>query len=49
MPKDNNAFDFETISDVILHLKYSAREGGEPECVSACKIDPLMGVIGVQN
>jgi len=30
MPKDNNAFDFETISDVILHLKYTARDGGEP-------------------
>jgi hypothetical protein len=30
MPKENNAFDFETISDVILHLKYTAREGGEP-------------------
>lgn len=30
MPKDNNAFDFETISDVIFHLKYTAREGGEP-------------------
>jgi hypothetical protein len=30
MPKDNNAFDFETISDVILHLKYTAREGGDP-------------------
>lgn len=30
MPKENNAFDFETISDVILHLRYTAREGGEP-------------------
>ena len=30
MPKENNAFDFETISDVILHLKYTAREGGDP-------------------
>ena len=30
MPKDNNAFDFETISDVILHLRYTARGGGQP-------------------
>lgn len=30
MPPENNAFDFETISDVILHLKYTAREGGDP-------------------
>jgi Tc toxin complex TcA C-terminal TcB-binding domain len=29
MPKANNAFDFETISDVILHFKYTAREGGD--------------------
>jgi Tc toxin complex TcA C-terminal TcB-binding domain/Neuraminidase-like domain len=30
MPQENNAFDFETISDAILHLKYTAREGGDP-------------------
>jgi hypothetical protein len=29
MPKDCNAFDFDTISDVILKLNYTAREGGE--------------------
>jgi hypothetical protein len=29
MPKDCNAFDFSTLTDVILHLKYTAREGGE--------------------
>jgi hypothetical protein len=28
MPKDCNAFDFDTISDVILRLSYTAREGG---------------------
>jgi len=28
LPKDCNAFDFETISDVILNLKYTARDGG---------------------
>ena len=29
MPKDCNAFDFDTISDVILKLNYTAREGGK--------------------
>jgi hypothetical protein len=29
LPLDSNAFDFETISDVILKLDYTAREGGE--------------------
>ena len=30
MPKDNNAFDFETITDVVLNLLYTARDGGDP-------------------
>ena len=29
LPKDCNAFDFSTISDVIIKLNYTAREGGE--------------------
>src|SRR5580704_14590754 len=29
MPKENNGFDFETISDVILHMRYTARDGGD--------------------
>jgi len=29
LPKENNAFDFETISDVIMTLNYTAREGGD--------------------
>jgi hypothetical protein len=28
MPRDCNAFEFDTISDVIFNLKYTAREGG---------------------
>ena len=28
MPKECNAFDFNTIADVVLHLKYTARDGG---------------------
>jgi peptidoglycan hydrolase-like protein with peptidoglycan-binding domain len=29
MPQDCNAFDFDSISDVIIKLNYTAREGGE--------------------
>jgi len=29
LPKDSNAFDFDTLTDVVLHVKYNAREGGE--------------------
>lgn len=29
MPQDTNAFDFETISDVVLNLSYTARDGGQ--------------------
>jgi len=25
MPKDTNSFDFNTIQDVVIHLKYSAK------------------------
>lgn len=28
LPMDTNAFDFDTISDVVLHLRYMARDGG---------------------
>jgi|GEM_PF-1136623 len=37
MPKDCNAFDFDTISDVIIKLNYTAREGGELLKASAKK------------
>jgi hypothetical protein len=29
LPQENNQFDVDTLSDVILHLNYTAREGGE--------------------
>ncbi len=29
LPRDNNRFDIETMSDVVMHLNYTAREGGE--------------------
>lgn len=30
LPKDFRQFDYDTISDVILHIRYTAREGGDP-------------------
>ena len=35
LPKENNAFDFDTISDVILKLNYTARDGGNILCSAA--------------
>lgn len=29
MPRESNRFDFNTISDVVVHLKYTARDAGE--------------------
>jgi hypothetical protein len=29
LPPENNYFDMDTLSDVVLHLNYTAREGGE--------------------
>ena len=29
LPPENNFFDFDTVSDVVLHLNYTAREGGD--------------------
>jgi len=37
MPKDCNAFDFGTISDVIINLNYTAREGGKALGIEARK------------
>ena len=30
LPPDTNQFDLDSISDVVFHLKYTARDGGEP-------------------
>jgi hypothetical protein len=32
LPKECNAFDFDTLSDVIIRLNYTAREGGKLLC-----------------
>ncbi|EOD63596.1 neuraminidase-like domain-containing protein [Amycolatopsis vancoresmycina] len=29
LPPENNRFDFDTLADVVLHLNYTAREGGD--------------------
>lgn len=29
LPPDNNVFDFDSLSDIVLHLNYTAREGGD--------------------
>jgi hypothetical protein len=29
LPPENNAFDFDSLSDVVLHLNYTSREGGD--------------------
>lgn len=33
LPKDYRAFDYDTISDVILHIRYTARQGVDPNKV----------------
>jgi hypothetical protein len=35
LPPDTNAFDTTTVTDVVLHLRYTARDGGDPLRVSA--------------
>jgi hypothetical protein len=37
MPPDTNAFDFNTITDVVLRLSYTARDGGEVARTTARK------------
>jgi hypothetical protein len=43
IPKETNAFDLDTITDVILNLRYTAREGGEllrREALQAAMLPP---------
>ena len=39
LPKDYRAFDYSTIADVILHIRYMARQGVEPSKVKAAMED----------
>ena len=43
MPPDCNAFDFETITDVVLHLNYTARDAGVPlrDAARAASVTPV--------
>jgi hypothetical protein len=43
LPADVKQFDFSTISDVILHVRYTAREGGE--LLKAAAVASLQGAI----
>jgi hypothetical protein len=35
LPADVPQFDFDTITDVVLHIRYTAREGGDPQKAAA--------------
>ncbi|MEK6283554.1 MAG: neuraminidase-like domain-containing protein [Acidobacteriota bacterium] len=37
LPRDCNAFDFDTLSDVIMRISYTARDGGKPLATAARK------------
>ncbi len=39
LPKDYRAFNYDTISDVILHIRYTARQGVDPTKVKAALDD----------
>jgi len=41
LPKDYPAFDYDTISDVILHIRYTARQGVNPTKVKKALDDLL--------
>ena len=48
MPKKCNAFDFNTISDVIIKLNYTAREGGDnlrKKVINDTSIPPEEGLV----
>lgn len=59
LPRETNAFDFNSLTDVILHLRYTAREGGSPlrksatDAMVAALSDtdnaPLMRLISVRH
>ncbi|HZI55896.1 MAG TPA: insecticidal toxin complex protein, partial [Verrucomicrobiae bacterium] len=45
LPQENNYFDIETLSDLVLHLNYTAREGGDllRRAASRCAQEKLPG------
>lgn len=48
MRPENNQFDFATMSDVVMHLRYTARDGGENHRIAAqAHVDGLLPNVGV--
>jgi hypothetical protein len=47
-PKDSATFDYATIADVILHIRYTARQGVQPGSV-AVALDKLFAEAGAAN
>jgi hypothetical protein len=45
LPRDYPAFDYATISDVVLHVRYTARQGVDPTKVTAA-LDDLLAAPG---
>ena len=43
LPPETNFFDFDTLSDVVLHLNYTAREGGDVLRAAAAAETPAAG------
>lgn len=49
LPQENNQFDFSTISDVILHIQYTARDGGANLAAAAqAAVNDILPVNGLQ-
>ena len=59
LDQDANGFDFNTLSDVVLHIRYTAREGGDPlkraskaslvEALGAEAIKPLARLFSLKH
>jgi len=43
LPNDVPQFDFETISDVVLHLRYTAREAGHLRAAASATVKAVLG------
>jgi hypothetical protein len=47
LPGQLRAFDYSTISDVILHIRYTARDAGDPLAAQATKeLIAMLGTVG---
>jgi len=45
LPRDRNQFDVGTVSDVIMHLRYTSREGGEEQRAAAANQPPYRAFV----